>query len=222
SLNLLLFSLFIFSLFGCSGQNATNEQVSEENTRKLNIIYILADDLGYGDLSCYGQEKFQTPHIDQLAAEGMKFTQHYAGNTVCAPSRSVLMTGLHTGHTPIRGNREVQPIGQAPLPAEAVTLAEVLKEAGYATGAFGKWGLGAPESDGVPNRQGFDEFFGYLDQRRAHFYYPEFLWHNDDRVPLPNRTRPTENTVGAGWALEKGEYAPDRIAREALEFIDDH
>src|SRR5690606_34429007 len=149
-------------------------------------------------------------------------TAFYAGSTVCAPSRSVLMTGQHTGHTPIRGNREIQPIGQAPLPVEAMTIAEVLQEAGYATGAFGKWGLGPPDSEGLPTRQGFDEFFGYLDQRRAHFYYPEFLWHNEERVPLPNRTRPTERTVGAGWALEKGEYAPDRISQEALDFIDEH
>src|SRR5690606_31917760 len=139
---------------------------------------------------------------------------------VCAPSRSVLMTGQHAGRTPIRGNREVLPIGQAPLPGPTVTIAEVLKDAGYATGIFGKWGLGPPDSEGLPTRQGFDEFFGYLDQRRAHFYYPEFLWHNEVRVSLHNRTQPTERTEGAGWAIEKGEFSHDRIAAEALDFID--
>src|SRR5690606_39048278 len=187
-----------------------------------NIVIIMADDMGWGDIQPYGQEKIQTPNLARMAAEGTRFTAFYAGSTVCAPSRSVLLTGQHTGHTPIRGNREVLPIGQAPLPAEAVTLAEVLKDRGYATGVFGKWGLGAPESEGIPTRQGFDEFFGYLDQRRAHFYYPEFLWHNETRVPLPNRTEPAPNTVGAGRALEKGEYSHDRIATEALEFIDEH
>lgn len=188
--------------------------------RPPNLVFILADDLGWGDTEPYGQERIRTPSLARMASEGTRFTAFYAGSTVCAPSRSVLMTGLHTGHTPIRGNREIMPIGQAPLPAEALTLAEVLKEAGYTTGVFGKWGMGPPDSEGLPTRQGFDEFFGYLDQRRAHFYYPEFLWRGEERVPLPNSTRPTENTVAAGWALEAGEYSHDRIADEALAFVE--
>ncbi|MCK5134186.1 MAG: arylsulfatase [Bacteroidales bacterium] len=173
-----------------------------------NIIYILADDLGYGDLSCYGQEKFSTPHLDKLANEGIRFTRHYSGSTVCAPSRSVLMTGLHTGHTPIRGNQEVKPEGQALLPASAVTLAELLKEAGYVTGAFGKWGLGYPGSEGDPVNQGFDRFFGYNCQRYAHRYYPEYLWDNDQKVFLE----------GNDWTSTTT-YAPDVIQEKTLEFI---
>ena len=134
---------------------------NKDGLHKPNVIYILADDLGYGDLSCYGQAKFKTPNIDQLAASGMRFTSHYAGCTVCAPSRSSLMTGLNTGHTYIRGNKSMLPEGQEPLPASVYTVAELFKEAQYATGAFGKWGLGGPGTEGVPEKQGFDEFFGY-------------------------------------------------------------
>ncbi|MCP4944126.1 MAG: sulfatase-like hydrolase/transferase, partial [Planctomycetaceae bacterium] len=135
--------------------------------RAPNIIYIMADDLGYGDLSCFGQKKFKTPNIDRLAAEGVTFTDYYAGSTVCAPTRCVLMTGLHTGHAFVRGNREVQPEGQAPMPAEIDTLPRRLKDAGYTTGMFGKWGLGAPGSASDPSSH-FDEFFGYNCQRQAH------------------------------------------------------
>jgi arylsulfatase A len=174
-----------------------------------NIIYILADDLGYGDLSSWGQTLFQTPHLDALGASGMRFTQHYSGSTVCAPSRSSLMTGLHTGHTPIRGNKEIMPEGQEPLPAAAVTLPEVLKQRGYVTGAFGKWGLGFPGSEGDPNNQGFDEFFGYNCQRIAHNYYPYHLWHNDERIELK------ENAGSA-----EGLYAPTLIQEKTLEFIE--
>src|SRR5690554_3367029 len=146
-------------------------QTAEEDNVPLkpNIIYIIADDLGYGDLSCSGQEKFETPNIDRLAKEGMLFTQHYAGSTVCAPSRSSLMTGLHTGNTAVRGNRGMNG-GQFPLPPDAVTLPKLLKEAGYVTGAFGKWGLGYPGSTGDPLNQGFDEFFGFNSQTVAHNY----------------------------------------------------
>lgn len=172
---------------------------------KPNIIYILADDLGYGDLSCYGQTKFSTPHIDALAASGMKFTQHYAGSTVCAPSRCSLMTGLHTGHALVRGNREVQPEGQAPLPANTITVAKRLKSAGYATGAFGKWGLGFPGSEGEPNQQGFDTFYGYNCQRQAHTYYPEWLYRNQEKIRLDGQT-----------------YAHDLIMKESLKWIRDH
>ncbi|MEM7110048.1 MAG: arylsulfatase [Bacteroidota bacterium] len=176
-----------------------------------NIVYILADDLGYGDLSCYGQEKFSTPNIDRLAAAGMRFTQHYAGSTVCAPSRSALMTGQHTGHTFVRGNLDVKSEGQYPLPAETFTLAEALKEIGYATGAFGKWGLGFPGSEGDPNHQGFDTFFGYNCQQIAHHYYPYHLWSNQDSVVL-----------AANAGKQKGAYAPELIHREALRFIQEN
>lgn len=174
-------------------------------TTKPNLIYILLDDAGYGDLSCYGQSKFSTPQIDRLAQEGMKFTQHYSGSTVCAPTRSVLMTGLHTGHTPVRGNKEVQPIGQSPIPDETLTIAEQLKQAGYATGAFGKWGLGFPSSEGDPLHQGFDRFFGYNCQRKAHSYYPSELQDDAERIPL-----------------EPGTYSHDLILSEALSWIEAH
>jgi arylsulfatase A len=176
---------------------------------KPNIIYILADDLGYGDLSCYGQVKFTTPNIDKLAQEGMRFTQHYSGSTVCAPSRSSLMTGLHTGHTPLRGNKEWKPEGQWPMDSDAFTLAEMFKSNGYTTGAFGKWGLGYPGSEGDPNNQGFDEFFGYNCQRLAHNYYPYYLWHNQEKVMLEDNQGPA-----------RGTYAPDRIHAEALKFLE--
>jgi len=169
---------------------------------KPNIVYILADDLGYGDLSCYGQKKFRTPHIDRMAAEGMRFTDHYAGSTVCAPSRCCLMTGKHTGHAFIRGNKELRPEGQHPIPADTVTLAKRLKKAGYATGLFGKWGLGGPGTEGEPNRQGFDEFFGYNCQRHAHSYWVKYLWHNRKKVPLDGKT-----------------YSHDLILEQALKFI---
>ncbi|PQO45655.1 arylsulfatase [Blastopirellula marina] len=173
--------------------------------KKPNIVYILADDLGIGDLSCYGQEKFETPNIDKLATEGMRFTQHYSGSTVCAPTRSVLMTGLHTGHTPVRGNAEVKPVGQEPLPGETVTLPELLKEAGYTTGAFGKWGLGYPGSEGDPTKQGFDVFFGYNCQRNAHTYYPTWLYDNERKIELDGDT-----------------YSHDLIMEHALQFIRDN
>ncbi len=177
--------------------------------QKPNIVYILADDLGYGDLSCYGQKHFQTPNIDKLASQGMLFTQHYAGCTVCAPSRSSLMTGLTTGHTPIRGNKSVEPEGQWPIPAESFTIAEMLKHAGYVTGAFGKWGLGATGSEGDPNKQGFDEFYGYICQSLAHNYYPDHLWDNQTKVIL-------EGNSGAKF----GQYAPELIHKRALRFIE--
>ncbi|MEW4455401.1 arylsulfatase [Bremerella sp. JC817] len=178
---------------------------SQAETKKPNIIYILADDLGIGDLGCYGQEKFETPNLDRLAAEGMKFTQHYSGSTVCAPTRSVLMTGLHTGHTPVRGNAEVKPVGQEPLPGDTVTLPELLKTAGYATGAFGKWGLGYPGSEGDPNHQGFDVFYGYNCQRNAHTYYPTWMYDNQTKIEFDGKT-----------------YSHDLIMDHALQFIRDN
>jgi arylsulfatase A-like enzyme len=177
--------------------------------RPPNIIFILADDLGYGDLGSYGQKRFATPHLDRLAAEGLRFTQHYGGATVCAPSRSALLTGLHTGHTPIRGNKEVQPEGQHPLPADTRTVAKLLQRAGYATGVFGKWGLGFPGSEGAPQRQGFDRFYGFNCQRLGHHYYPDHLWDDDTRVPL------------AGNAHRRnGDYAPSLIHQKTLGFIE--
>lgn len=179
------------------------------NQKQPNIIYILADDLGYGDLSCYGQEKFKTPNIDKLASQGVLFTQHYSGSTVCAPSRSALLTGMHTGHTVVRGNKEVQPEGQYPIPDETFTLAEVMKKAGYKTGAFGKWGLGFPGSEGDPINQGFDEFYGYNCQRLGHHYYPDHLWSNKDSIVL------NENSD-----LLKDVYAPSLIHDKTLQFIE--
>ncbi len=169
--------------------------------RKPNIIYILADDLGYGDLSCYGQKKFKTSNIDRIAVEGMKFTQNYAGSTVCAPSRCSLMTGLHTGHAQVRGNREVEPEGQAPLKRGTVTIPTLLKSAGYISGIFGKWALGAPGSVSDATVF-FDEFYGYNCQRQSHSYYPKHLWHNREKVVLDGKT-----------------YSHDLIMNAAMDFI---
>src|SRR5690554_3546583 len=154
-------------------------------SQKPNVVFIIADDLGYGDLSCYGQEKFQTPNIDRLALSGTRYTRSYSGTTVSAPSRASLLTGLHTGHTPIRGNKEIQPEGQAPLPSGTFTLFHLFKNAGYTTAAFGKWGLGYPGSSGDPVNQGVDRFFGYNCQRKAHNYYPSHLWDNRTKVLFP-------------------------------------
>lgn len=154
--------------------------------RPPNVVFILADDLGYGELGCYGQKKIKTPNLDRLAAEGMRFTQHYSGSPVCAPLRCVLMTGLHPGHALVRTNLATPPEEQYPLPAGTVTLARLLKDRGYATGAFGKWGLGGPGSTGVPQQQGFERFFGYLCQGTAHNFYPTYLWDHDRRVELKN------------------------------------
>jgi len=184
---------------------ATFGQVLAKDVERPNIVFVFADDLGYGDLSCYGQQKFTTPHLDRLAASGMRFTQHYAGSTVCAPSRCSLLTGLHTGHCYIRGNREHKPVGQVPLADKEVTLAELLKDAGYATGAFGKWGLGYPGSEGDPLNQGFDRFFGYNCQRNAHTYYPEYLYDNRERLALDGKT-----------------YSHDLIVDQAFKFIREH
>ncbi|HET6325820.1 MAG TPA: arylsulfatase [Planctomycetaceae bacterium] len=186
-----------------------------ETARRPNIVLILADDLGYGDLGCYGQKRIATPHIDRLAAEGRRFTQFYAGSTVCAPSRCVLMTGLHTGHCYIRGNSDHS------LRANDATVAELLKTAGYATGLFGKWGLGQEGSAGVPTRKGFDRFFGYLDQAHAHNYFPAFLIADESREPLQNVV-PGRGPYGSGVATKKIQYSADLIRDRALQFIDEH
>lgn len=182
---------------------------AQKDAKLPNIVYILADDLGYGDLSCYGQTKFQTPNIDRLSQEGMLFTQHYTGCTVSAPSRSSLMTGMHTGHTPIRGNKSWEPEGNWPLPANTFTIGKMLQEKGYITGAFGKWGLGYIETEGDPNKQGFNEFYGFNCQTLAHNYYPDHLWHNHEKIILH------END-----SAKTGAYAPDLIHSAALKFID--
>jgi len=207
-----------------------------------NIVFILADDLGYGDLGCFGQQKIRTPHLDRLAAEGMKLTRHYAGNAVCAPSRCVLMTGKHPGHAFIRNNRQMgdralsrlgQPEveGQHPIPDETVTLPELLRSLGYATGGFGKWGLGGPGSTGEPLRQGFDRWFGYNCQAVAHNFYPTYLWDNGKTVALDNppfsahdKLEPTED---ANWAatyrrFQGNQYSADLIADRALAFVRAH
>ena len=170
--------------------------------RKPNVIFLLADDLGYGDVGAFGQKLIKTPHIDRLAVEGTKFTQAYAGATVCAPSRCSLMTGKHNGHAPIRGNREIKPEGQEPMPADTFTVAHLMKRAGYATGITGKWGLGHPGSTSTPDKMGFDYFYGYNCQLQAHEYYPDHLWRNGQRVELGGKY-----------------YSHDLIANEALDFI---
>ncbi len=179
--------------------------------KKPNIVFIMADDLGLGDLGCYGQQKIKTPNIDQLAAQGMRFTSFYCGTSVCAPSRSSLMTGQHTGHTYIRGNKEIKPEGQEPLADSVQTLAQLLKQAGYTTGAFGKWGLGMVGTTGAPDRKGFDKFFGYNCQRQSHRYYPTHLWNNDEKIMLDGND-----------LAHKATYAPELIQEQALAFIDEN
>ena len=183
--------------------------------RRPNIIFILADDLGYGDVGCYGQEKIQTPCLDQMAAEGMKFTQAYAGSTVCAPSRCSLMTGMHQGHAFIRGNTSMIDRVRVPLRSEDTTVAEVLKDAGYTTGLIGKWGLGENDTTGAPNRKGFDEFFGYTDQYLAHNYYPDKLWRNETEITIDGNVMEAPNVCGQCEV-----YSHDLFTDEALNFID--
>lgn len=190
---------------------------------KPNLIWIMADDLGYGDLGCYGQKVITTPHLDRMAADGMRFTHFYAGATVCAPSRSVLMTGRHHGHTRVRGNAgATNPAAQA-LRADYITFAKVLQQAGYRTALIGKWGLGdiGPAESGLPRKQGFDEFFGYLNQQHAHNHFPAFLWRNEDRVTLPNKVTPVGDN-GAGYATEAVQFADDLFADAAVQFVKDN
>ncbi len=194
------------------GACAHTERTTQSSQSKPNIILIVADDLGYNELGCFGQTKIQTPNLDTLAADGMRFTQFYSGQAVCAPSRCVLMTGKHTGHSYIRNNSEVKPEGQKPIPEDTFTIAKMLKQQGYATAAIGKWGLGPPGSGGDPAKQGFDLFFGYNCQRNAHNYYPRYLYKNGKRVDLPGNDR----------GLTGEHFAPDLMLDEAVNFIDDN
>ena len=178
-------------------------------TAKPNIIFILSDDLAQGDLGCYGQKLIRTPRLDRMAAEGTRYLQAYCGTSVCAPSRSSLITGLHSGHCPIRANREIQPEGQMPLPAGTVTIAQILKDAGYATACIGKWGMGMFDTPGSPLKVGFDHFFGYNCQRHAHSYFPMYLYRGDQRFDLPGNDG---KTVGKT-------YAQDLIAKDVLDWV---
>lgn len=190
-----------------------------------NIVFILADDLGYGDLGCFGQKVIQTPRLDQMAAEGMKFTQFYAGNTVCAPSRSVLMTGQHMGHTHVRGNAGGSNMLIQSLRDEDVTVAEVLKAAGYTNGLIGKWGLGEVGQPGHPLLQGFDRFFGVLNQVHAHNYYPEFVWNDKEKLRLRNVVKRNERSYGGftgGAATKRIDYTHDLFVEESMRFIREH
>lgn len=210
-----------------AGSTATNKK-----PRQPNIVFVLADDLGYGELGSFGQTKIKTPRLDQLAKEGMRLTRHYCGSPVCAPSRCVLMTGKHPGHAAVRDNKEFKPEGQWPMPTSEPMLSEMLKAAGYRTGAFGKWGLGPPGTPSGPLQRGIDRFFGYNCQRHAHSYYPDYLWDNDKHIALNNNP-----PVLGGGKLKPGEdpndpksyarfigkdYAPDRILGAAKQFVTDN
>jgi len=212
SLSAVFLGLFIMA--SCASSTETQKVAKDQ---KPNIIFIMADDMGYADAGAYGQKLIKTPNIDQLANEGMRFTQCYSGSSVCAPARSVLMTGLHTGHTRVRGNFGVGGViglgggkGRIPLRTEDITVAQLLKKAGYTTGMVGKWGLGEPNTTGEPNSKGFDEFYGFLNQRRAHTYYPDYIWKNKEKVVLNNKD-------GKGT-----DYTHDLFADYALDFINRH
>ncbi len=218
---------FLFLLF-------TSSAFSQQVKKKFpNIIYIYADDMGYGELGCYGQQKIKTPNLDRMAAEGIKFLQHYSSAPVCAPSRAMLLTGKHAGHSYIRGNYELGGFadsaerGQMPLPAEAFTVADLLKRHGYKTALVGKWGLGMGNNEGSPLKHGFDYYYGYLDQKQAHNFYPTHLWENDKRVALNqpyidvHKKSDSATATDADFEYYKGkEYAPAKMTEKALAFID--
>jgi arylsulfatase A len=197
--------------------------------RKPNVVFILADDLGYRELGSFGQKLIKTPHLDRLATQGMRLTQHYCGNAVCAPSRCVLATGKHPGHAWVRNNKSTPPEGQAPIPASEVTIFELMQKQGYVTGAFGKWGMGGPGSSGEPLSQGVNRFFGYNCQAHAHSYYPSYLWSDYQHFPLKNEppvpghaslAKGADPTDPRSYDQFKGQdYAPDRINEQALAFI---
>ena len=238
-MRIFLFSVLVLIFLSCHSE--------KEKRQSPNIIYILADDLGYGELGVYGQKHIETPNINELAKSGMTFSQHYSGAPVCAPARCILLTGMHAGHAYIRGNDEWDERGevwdykkvfsnsslegQRPLADSIVTMAELLQEAGYKTGVFGKWGLGAPDSEGVPNKQGFDSFYGYNCQRQAHNLYPSHLWENDQKVLLNNELVPPKTKLDslADPYEEKSyakfyqpDYGPEKIHEKALAFLDKH
>ncbi len=215
-----LFALVLLALAGLAAPSTAQE------TRPPNVVYILADDLGWGELGSYGQTRIKTPNLDRLAKQGVRFTRHYAGAPVCAPSRCVLMTGRELSKAEIRGNKEVKPEGQWPMSADAFTVAEFMQAHGYVTGAMGKWGLGPVESTGDPNAQGFDLFFGYNCQREAHNLYPSHLWLNRERYLLNNRRfRPYQKLKKPPTSyarFEGDQYAPQLIADMALAFLRQH
>jgi len=206
----------VCSAFSCSNKaTEKNKNLEVTEDQKPNIIFIIADDLGYNDLGCYGQQLIKTPNIDSLAMQGMQFTQCYSGSAVSAPARSVLMTGMHTGHTTVRGNFGKGGViglgggeGRIPLKESDTTVAQVLQKAGYVTAMIGKWGLGEPNTSGEPNKKGFNEFYGFLNQRRAHTYYPEYIWKDTVKIELPG------NRNG-----QKTEYTHDMFADYAMDFI---
>ena len=209
-----LWGALLALLVACLGCSGGSDDTAARDAPP-NFVWIMADDLGYGDLGSYGQERIQTPHLDRMAEEGMRFTDAYAGFTVCAPSRSVLMTGQHTGHTRVRRN------GSRGLWDEDVTVAELLKAKGYATALIGKWGLGMEDSPGAPWEQGFDHFYGYLSQGHAHNYYPEFLMRNAERVPLRNVVELSGRYGGmSGVATERVDYSHDLMMDEALGWLE--
>ncbi|MCL2743532.1 MAG: arylsulfatase [Planctomycetaceae bacterium] len=224
--------VFLSFLLCSLAVSLTSFAFASTQTEKLpNIVFILADDLGRGDLGCYGQTKIKTPNIDSLAASGMKFTRHYSGNNVCAPSRAVLMTGMHPGHCVIRNNSEVQPEGQRAMPENTPTLVGELKKRGYVVGGFGKWGLGYPGSVSSPTRIGFDKFFGYNCQRVAHSFYPEYLWDNDTKViinehPVPGHGKLPEGAdvtdVSVFKKFQGQNYSSDIINAKLLEFVEEN
>jgi arylsulfatase A-like enzyme len=203
-------SLFLTALAAASLAGGAAETSA---AAKPNIIFVLSDDLAQGDLGCYGQKLIQTPNLDRMAAEGTRYTQAYCGTTVCAPSRTSLMTGLHMGHSPVRANREIKPEGQLPLPAGTLTVAQLLKSTGYATACIGKWGMGMFDTTGSPLKVGFDHFFGYNCQRHAHSYFPTYLYNDDRRVELPGNDGNTK--VEGKGAI----YAQDLIADETLKWV---
>lgn len=238
-------SCYLFFLTNIFLVNCTSKKI--EKVSKPNIIYILADDLGYGEVGAYGQQKIKTPNIDALAKNGMLFTQHYAGSPVCAPSRYSLLTGKHTGNAQIRGNDEwiergsvwnykkvydsIQLEGQRPISANTETIGKMLKRAGYKTALIGKWGLGAPNTEGTPTKQGFDFFYGFNCQRQAHQLYPKHLWKNDKRVILDNELVPPHTKLDKGAdslafksyaKFQQKEYGPTKMHKQALQFIERH
>lgn len=210
------FFLVVGLFYACDAPQSEEQPVAEQKP-KPNIIFIMADDLGYGDLGSYGQQQIKTPHLDRMAVEGLRFTQVYAGAPVCAPSRSVLMTGQHSGHTKVRGNFSAIEVPELPNPRriplalEDTTIAEILKQAGYVTGMFGKWGLGEANTSGEPNAKGFDEWFGFNNQRRAHTHYPDFVWHNRDTFHID------ANQNGA-----EGQHVHELFTQFAMVFLEQH